>query len=92
MAGPVPDREALNTCYAEWRSRKTRIIDEPCPVLPGLYVLAGLGSRGLTAAPLAAEVIASELFQEPSPVPRALQQALAPARFLKRAIIRGNPL
>ena len=92
VAGPVPDREAFNTCYAEWRTRKTRIIDKPCPALPGLYVLAGLGSRGLTAAPLAAEVIASELFQEPSPVPRALQQALAPARFLKRAIIRGNPL
>ena len=61
-------------------------------MLPGLFVLAGLGSRGLTAAPLAAEILASEIMGEPSPVPRYLQQALSPARFLKRGIVRGQPL
>lgn len=92
VAGPVPDKQLFNRHFSKWRTRKTQFIDHPCPVLPGLYVLSGLGSRGLTAAPLAAEVIVSELLQEPSPVPRYLQQALAPARFLKRAIVKGNPL
>ena len=43
-------------------------------------------------APLAAEILVSDIMGEPSPVPRYLQQALAPARFLKRGIIRGRPL
>ena len=92
VVGPVPDKAAFNACYAGLKSQKTRFIDQECPVLPGLFVLAGLGSRGLTAAPLAAEILASEIMGEPSPVPRYLQQALSPARFLKRGIVRGQPL
>ena len=92
VVGPVPDKAAFNTCYAGLKAQKTRFIDQECPVLPGLFVLAGLGSRGLTAAPLAAEILASEIMGEPSPVPRYLQQALSPARFLKRGIVRGQPL
>ncbi len=92
IAGPVPNKSAFNHCYAEWRTRKTRVIDAPCPVLPGLYALSGLGSRGLTAGPLAAEMIVSDALGEASPVPRQLQRALSPARFLRRAIIRGAPL
>lgn len=92
VVGPVPDKAAFNACYASLKAQKTRFIDQECPVLPGLFVLAGLGSRGLTAAPLAAEILASEIMGEPSPVPRYLQQALSPARFLKRGIVRGQPL
>lgn len=92
VVGPVPDKAAFNACYASLKTKKTRLIDQDCPVIPGLFVLAGLGSRGLTAGPLAAEVLASDIMGQPSPVPRYLQQALSPARFLKRGIIRGQPL
>lgn len=34
----------------------------------GMYTIGGLGSRGLTLAPLAAEYLASRLFAEPPPV------------------------
>lgn len=92
VVGAVPNKAAFNACYAGLQARKTRFIDQECPVFPGLFVLAGLGSRGLTAGPLAAEILASEIMGEPSPVPRYLQQALSPARFLKRGIVRGQPL
>lgn len=92
IAGPVPDKSQFNHCYAELSRQKTRRIPTPCPTVPGLWVLAALGSRGLTAAPLAAELIASQLCGEPIPVARYLQQALSPARFLQRALVRGTPL
>ncbi|MBB5190603.1 tRNA 5-methylaminomethyl-2-thiouridine biosynthesis bifunctional protein [Silvimonas terrae] len=58
---------------------------------PGLYGLLGLGSRGLTFAPLAAEILAAELSGEPLPVERDLVQAIDPARFLLRALRKGLP-
>ena len=92
VVGPVPNKLGFNACYAGLKAQKTRFIDQACPTLPGLFVLAGLGSRGLTAGPLAAEILVSDIMAEPSPVPRYLQQALAPARFLRRGIVRGRPL
>jgi tRNA 5-methylaminomethyl-2-thiouridine biosynthesis bifunctional protein len=45
-------------------------------------VAAGLGSRGLLWAPLGAELLASRLAGDPSPLPRDLAGALSPRRFL----------
>ena len=92
IVGPAPDREAFNKTYADLGKQKSRLVSEDCPVIPGLWIIGGLGSRGLTAAPMAAELLASELLGEPAPLPRYLQQALAPARFLARGLIRGQPL
>jgi len=53
--------------------------------LPGLYVLAGLGSRGLTHAPLAGELLASWITGSPMPAPASLVDGLDAARFVARA-------
>jgi tRNA 5-methylaminomethyl-2-thiouridine biosynthesis bifunctional protein len=45
-------------------------------------VATGLGSRGLLWAPIGAELIASKLEGEPSPLPRDLGGAISPRRFL----------
>jgi tRNA 5-methylaminomethyl-2-thiouridine biosynthesis bifunctional protein len=50
--------------------------------VPGLWTATGLGSRGLLWAPLGAELIASKLEGEPSPLPRDLGGAISPKRFL----------
>ncbi|HLS98177.1 MAG TPA: hypothetical protein VK018_05590, partial [Porticoccaceae bacterium] len=50
----------------------------------------GHGSRGLTYAPLAAELIASGICGEPAPLPRGLAIALHPARFLIRDLKRNR--
>jgi tRNA 5-methylaminomethyl-2-thiouridine biosynthesis bifunctional protein len=52
---------------------------------PGLYCLLGYASRGLTWAPLAAELLAASLDQEPLPLEASLAEALDPGRFLLRA-------
>lgn len=47
-----------------------------------LWVMAGLGSRGFTSAPLLAEVLAAELAQQPLPLRAGLRQRLEPQRLI----------
>ncbi|WP_020653725.1 FAD-dependent 5-carboxymethylaminomethyl-2-thiouridine(34) oxidoreductase MnmC [Massilia niastensis] len=55
------------------------------PRHPGLHALLGYASRGLTWAPLAAELLAAQLEGEPLPLETSLADALDPARFVLRA-------
>ncbi len=69
-----------------WAGHRTTVPDR-LPVfgesaIPGVWVAAGLGSRGLLWAPLGAELLASRLSGDPSPLPRDLAGALSPRRFL----------
>lgn len=91
VVGPLPDQAAFLQAFARLRhgDRRAKYPEVP-PYLPGLYVLAGLGARGLTLAPLAAELLAAQIMAEPWPVPRPQAEALAPVRFLARALIRGS--
>ncbi|MDP1733613.1 MAG: bifunctional tRNA (5-methylaminomethyl-2-thiouridine)(34)-methyltransferase MnmD/FAD-dependent 5-carboxymethylaminomethyl-2-thiouridine(34) oxidoreductase MnmC [Sulfuritalea sp.] len=56
----------------------------------GLHALLGLSARGMVWAPLAAELLASQLSGEPWPVERELARAVDPARFHLRALRRGT--
>jgi tRNA 5-methylaminomethyl-2-thiouridine biosynthesis bifunctional protein len=51
-------------------------------LMPGVWTATGLGSRGLLWGPIGAELIASRLEGEPSPLPRDLAGAISPRRFL----------
>jgi tRNA 5-methylaminomethyl-2-thiouridine biosynthesis bifunctional protein len=55
------------------------------PRYPGMQGLLGYASRGLTWAPLAAELLAARLEGEPLPLEASLVDALDPARFVLRA-------
>jgi tRNA 5-methylaminomethyl-2-thiouridine biosynthesis bifunctional protein len=55
------------------------------PRHPGLFGLLGYASRGLTWAPLAAELLAAGIEGEPLPLEASLVDALDPARFVLRA-------
>lgn len=57
---------------------------------PGLYLSGGHGSRGLISTLLAAEMVASQIANEPAPVEIALLEALHPARFLIRKLFAGK--
>ena len=59
---------------------------------PGMYTLLGYASRGLIWAPLAAELLASQLEGEPLPLETTLVRALDPARFLLRGRRNNNGL
>ena len=73
LVGSLPDHAALTA------SRVERLRDVPRHA--GLYGLLGLASRGLTWAPLAAELLAAQMSGEPAPLERDLCATLDPARF-----------
>jgi tRNA 5-methylaminomethyl-2-thiouridine biosynthesis bifunctional protein len=58
--------------------------DAAPPALNNLYVLGGLGARGLTLSPLLAEEIAAEICGEPAFLSRPARALIHPARFLHR--------
>ncbi|WP_211442349.1 FAD-dependent 5-carboxymethylaminomethyl-2-thiouridine(34) oxidoreductase MnmC [Collimonas humicola] len=74
LVGAVPD----NSGPCSVREAKLKDL----PRFPGLYSLLGYASRGLIWAPLAAELLASQLEGEPLPIEADLAAALDPARFL----------
>lgn len=62
----------------------------PARLHDGLSVFGGLGSRGLSWAPLLAEALASAVCGEPGALERGAAEALHPARALVRALKRGR--
>ena len=63
---------------------------------PGLFIYAGLGSRGIAWSALGARVLAATVASAPSPLPAPLRDAVDPARFLLsvpklRAVRTLNP-
>ncbi len=90
ILGRIPDLTAFTRDYAALRRDAKRVIPTRGSYLPGLYVNTAHGSRGLTSTPLAAELLASMLCHEPLPLPREQVRALAPARFIIRALARNQ--
>jgi tRNA 5-methylaminomethyl-2-thiouridine biosynthesis bifunctional protein len=88
IAGPAPDRPAYLNDYAHLRHGQHWRRYPPATYCPGLYLLTGLGARGLVEAPLAAELLACHITGEPWPLERDLVTALHPARFLVRGLKR----
>ncbi|MEE4279669.1 MAG: bifunctional tRNA (5-methylaminomethyl-2-thiouridine)(34)-methyltransferase MnmD/FAD-dependent 5-carboxymethylaminomethyl-2-thiouridine(34) oxidoreductase MnmC [Halieaceae bacterium] len=92
LVGPVPDSESFASVYADLARDARQIISECGSYLPGLYLSTAMGSRGLSYAALAGELIASQIADEALPLPAELVRAVAPARFLIRAIVRANAI
>lgn len=89
IAGPVPDWGAYADAYGGLATGKK--LDYPiASYLEGLYVLTGLGSRGLVTGPLCAAMIAAEIAGRPAPVDAKTAEALHPGRFFIRNVKRGK--
>jgi tRNA 5-methylaminomethyl-2-thiouridine biosynthesis bifunctional protein len=63
---------------------------EDLPRRSHLYASFALGSRGLTFAALAGEMIAAQIEGEPAPLERDLANALDPGRVLLRRLRKGQ--
>ena len=93
MAGNLPDYEKLLACYADLpRQRDAQAEITSAPAWPGLFVLGALGSRGLCSGPLAAEVLAAQLCDEPIPLDSNTLTALNPNRYWVRKLLKGKPV
>ena len=88
IVGPVPNAELFKQQYDALRRDATTTVDSLGSYFPDLYIHCGLGSRGLSYAPLTAEILAAEINREISPLERELRLAMHPARFLIRDLKR----
>jgi len=61
------------------------------PRHPGLFVLAALGSRGLTLAPLLGRLVAAQATGTPWPLEQDLVDAVDPGRWMVRAARAASP-
>ncbi len=86
MVGALPVYEDFCVLYADFKHGK-QVPDAPS-YHQGLYVSLGHGSKGFCYAPLAAEIIAAEINNEPYPVAERVLTALNPARFWVKALKR----
>ena len=88
--GPAPDADQFLNDFGALRKNAKHLIERRGSYLPGLYLNAAHGSRGLTSTPIAAELLASMICQEPLPFSRTLSRALSPARFIIRDLSRNR--
>ncbi|MGB0468468.1 MAG: bifunctional tRNA (5-methylaminomethyl-2-thiouridine)(34)-methyltransferase MnmD/FAD-dependent 5-carboxymethylaminomethyl-2-thiouridine(34) oxidoreductase MnmC [Pontibacterium sp.] len=89
IAGPVPDYETFIENYAKLRvDRKWKYTGIVPKHLKGLYTNIGHGSKGLITAPVCSEMIAAMITAEPQPVENFLLDAVNPARFIIKNLIR----
>jgi tRNA 5-methylaminomethyl-2-thiouridine biosynthesis bifunctional protein len=89
LVGPLHNHDNYVQDYALLKNgAKHREWNEPS-YHSGLYILAGLGSRGFVTAPLMAHYLSSLMLGETLPISDAIVQAVHPARFVIRDLKRG---
>lgn len=89
VVGPVPCYEDYITSYAKLRKDKNwNFKPHQAPNYQGLFVNIGHGSKGLITCPLTAEYLACTITNQPSPMAADLSNAIHPARFVIKQLIR----
>lgn len=73
-----------------WRLPRSASRLSHLPRHQGIWLLSGMGARGLSSAVLGADAIAAALMELPSPLPTRLQAAVDPARFVLREHTRAK--
>jgi tRNA 5-methylaminomethyl-2-thiouridine biosynthesis bifunctional protein len=88
LVGAVPNILAQKQQYTELYKSLPMHRYAMAKDMPNLFMLGALGFRGLTSAPLMAEVLASQISAQAMPLAHELLNALNPNRFLIRDLIR----
>ena len=89
QVGPAPKHDQFIEQYKKLNKDKNwQFDDSPAPNYMGLYLNIGHGSKGLITCPLSAEHLACTMLDHPSPLPRDLSNAIHPARFVIKHLIK----
>lgn len=88
FVGDVCQYAPLLEQYADLKNQQESA--EDVPVYPNLYAMIGLGSRGLSSAPLLGELLASQICGDPLPLPNSVLEALHPGRMWVRKLVKGK--
>ncbi len=90
FVGAVCDVETLAEQYRDLQHNRDNAND--VAIHPNLYCMVGLGSRGLSSAPLLGEIIASQINGDPLPLPQAVLDALHPGRMWVKKCLKGQSI
>jgi len=90
ICGPIADQKQYLAAYEMLKHGPKHQIFIPAPYVPNLYAVTGLGARGFLSAPLLGELITALICGDPLPVTQAVYESLHPARFLIRALKKGQ--
>ncbi|EKY4882782.1 TPA: bifunctional tRNA (5-methylaminomethyl-2-thiouridine)(34)-methyltransferase MnmD/FAD-dependent 5-carboxymethylaminomethyl-2-thiouridine(34) oxidoreductase MnmC [Vibrio vulnificus] len=91
FVGNVGDFSAIKRQYADLPHTQAEDI-EVISQFPNLFCLLGLGSRGLSSAPLMAELLASQICNDPLPLPVDVLEELHPSRMWVRKLRKGKAI
>ncbi|QIW16255.1 bifunctional tRNA (5-methylaminomethyl-2-thiouridylate)-methyltransferase MnmD/FAD-dependent cmnm(5)s(2)U34 oxidoreductase MnmC [Pasteurellaceae bacterium RH1A] len=93
MVGAVPNFEAQRLQYGNlYNHLRRKQAVEKAENFANLYLVGGLGSRGLTTAPLLGEILACLICNEPLPISQDIWQALSPNRTWMRKLLKGSKI
>lgn len=90
MAGQWCEQSDYSTAFANLRLGKRYQYSPLCKPQQGLHIFTGFGARALCSAPLLSEHFISTLNNEPRPLSERVSQAIHPARFIVRDLIRNK--
>jgi len=91
MLGNVPNFHAQAEQYQNLFNLRRRKQAIPMAAsYDNLYLVAALGSRGLTSAPILGETLASMIYGEPLPLNEDILHALSPNRSWMRKLLKGT--
>lgn len=88
--GNVCDLEKIASEYADLKNNKASASNVAS--YPNLYCFAALGGRGLCSAPLMAEVLASQICNDPLPLPNEMLEVIHPGKMWIRRLLKGKPI
>ncbi|WP_415886954.1 bifunctional tRNA (5-methylaminomethyl-2-thiouridine)(34)-methyltransferase MnmD/FAD-dependent 5-carboxymethylaminomethyl-2-thiouridine(34) oxidoreductase MnmC [Neptuniibacter sp. QD37_6] len=89
IVGPAPVQDQFIETFAQLRKdRKWHFENAKAEHHPNLYVNTGHGSKGLITCPISAELLASMICDEPLPLPKDVIDAINPARFIIKKLIK----
>ncbi|MBA6297387.1 bifunctional tRNA (5-methylaminomethyl-2-thiouridine)(34)-methyltransferase MnmD/FAD-dependent 5-carboxymethylaminomethyl-2-thiouridine(34) oxidoreductase MnmC [Colwellia sp. MB02u-9] len=88
MVGAMPDIAGHKQQFPHLSKDKRWRYNQQAPVIENLYMLTGLGARGLCTAPLLADILTADICGTPYPLNNEQLFNLAPNRFVIRDIIR----
>lgn len=92
FVGNVGQLEQIKQVYAELHKKKPAKNAVDVPSYPNLFCMLGLGSRGLSSAPLLAETLASQICGDPLPLPIDVLEQLHPSRMWVRKLRKGKAI
>jgi tRNA 5-methylaminomethyl-2-thiouridine biosynthesis bifunctional protein len=89
LVGPAPITDKFISDFEKLKKDKNwRFSQTQAPNYKGLYLNIGHGSKGLITCPLSAEYLACLMTNQPSPISNDLSNAIHPARFVIKQLIR----